>query len=292
MRAAICRLEPSLRGGDGATPGAADHRVWRDRARVHGTFRPVSDDFDYVIVGAGSAGCVLAYRLTEDGRAQRPACSSSAAATARSVIQMPAALSFPMNMAEATTGASRPSPSRISAAARCHAARQGARRLLLDQRHGLCARPCRATSTTGPSRARRAGAIADVLPYFKRAESARRRRRRLARRRRAAARRATADARNPLYHAFVEAGRQAGFPTTDDFNGSKQEGFGPMDRPSTTAARWSAANAYLKPALKRPNLDGAHPRAGDAHRHRGRRAVGVEYRRGGDERQALRRAAR
>jgi len=60
--------------------------------------------------------------------------------------------------------------------------------------------------------------------------------------------------RNPLYHAFVEAGRQAGFETTEDYNGSKQEGFGPMEQTIHQGRRWSTANAYLRPALKRGNV--------------------------------------
>ena len=59
----------------------------------------------------------------------------------------------------------------------------------------------------------------------------------------------------PLHTAFVEAGRQAGFEMTDDYNGEKQEGFGPMEQTVWKGRRWSAANAYLKPALKRRNLD-------------------------------------
>ncbi|TIO95236.1 MAG: choline dehydrogenase, partial [Mesorhizobium sp.] len=60
--------------------------------------------------------------------------------------------------------------------------------------------------------------------------------------------------KNPLYGAFLEAGRQAGFELTDDYNGSKQEGFGPMEQTIWRGRRWSAANAYLKPALKRKNV--------------------------------------
>ncbi len=60
---------------------------------------------------------------------------------------------------------------------------------------------------------------------------------------------------NPLYHAFVEAGRQAGYPVTDDYNGEQQEGFGPFEQTVHEGRRWSAANAYLHPALKRPNCD-------------------------------------
>ena len=58
---------------------------------------------------------------------------------------------------------------------------------------------------------------------------------------------------NPLVKAFVDAGRQAGYETTDDYNGFKQEGFGPMEHTIFKGQRWSAANAYLKPALKRKN---------------------------------------
>jgi choline dehydrogenase len=60
--------------------------------------------------------------------------------------------------------------------------------------------------------------------------------------------------RNPLYQAFMEAGAQAGFELTDDYNGSKQEGFGPMEQTIFRGRRWSAANAYLRPALKRQNV--------------------------------------
>ncbi|HKJ62201.1 MAG TPA: choline dehydrogenase, partial [Hyphomicrobiales bacterium] len=61
--------------------------------------------------------------------------------------------------------------------------------------------------------------------------------------------------KNPLYHAFVEAGGEAGFELTDDYNGEKQEGFGPMEQTVWQGRRWSTANAYLKPALKRSNVD-------------------------------------
>ncbi|MBN9252551.1 MAG: choline dehydrogenase, partial [Mesorhizobium sp.] len=59
---------------------------------------------------------------------------------------------------------------------------------------------------------------------------------------------------NPLYNAFIKAGNQAGFELTDDYNGSKQEGFGPMEQTIYKGRRWSAANAYLRPALKRQNV--------------------------------------
>ena len=58
---------------------------------------------------------------------------------------------------------------------------------------------------------------------------------------------------NPLVHAYVEAGKQAGYPVTGDYNGEKQEGFGPMEATVWQGRRWSAADAYLRPALKREN---------------------------------------
>jgi choline dehydrogenase len=96
-------------------------------------------------------------------------------------------------------------------------------------------------------------AFADVLPYFKRMEDSdggedgwRGRSGPLHVQR--------GSRKNPLYGAFVEAGRQAGFELTDDYNGSKQEGFGPMEQTILGGRRWSAANAYLRPALKRKNV--------------------------------------
>jgi choline dehydrogenase len=61
--------------------------------------------------------------------------------------------------------------------------------------------------------------------------------------------------KNPLTRAFIEAGGQAGYPITKDYNGEQQEGFGPFDMTVHKGQRWSAASAYLKPALKRENCD-------------------------------------
>src|SRR5690606_22476700 len=74
---------------------------------------------------------------------------------------------------------------------------------------------------------------------------------------------------------FIEAGRQAGFEVTQDYNGSKQEGFGPMEQTIHKGRRWSAANAYLRPALKREKVSLVN---GFARRViiRNQRAVGVE----------------
>lgn len=85
---------------------------------------------------------------------------------------------------------------------------------------------------------------------------------------------------NPLFQAFVDAGQQAGYEVTGDYNGEKQEGFGPMEQTVWKGRRWSAANAYLKPALKRDNCDIVRGLASRVVMENGR-ATGVELIRGG-----------
>ena len=127
-----------------------------------------------------------------------------------------------------------------------------------------------------------AGAMRDVLPYFRRAESVRRRAATstAARTARSGTRRGALE--NPLHAAWLEAGRQAGYPTTADMNGFQQEGFGYMDMTVADGRRCSAANAYLRPAMRRTNLACALTRSRPASCSTGRRAVGVRYRRGGE----------
>ncbi|MHC8509951.1 MAG: choline dehydrogenase [Rhodospirillales bacterium] len=86
---------------------------------------------------------------------------------------------------------------------------------------------------------------------------------------------------NPLYTAFIEAGKQAGYLETENYNGQNQEGFGPMHMTVKNGVRWSTANAYLKPARARANL---HVETRCRVRRvvfEGRRATGVEYEQGG-----------
>ena len=80
---------------------------------------------------------------------------------------------------------------------------------------------------------------------------------------------------NPLFNAFIESGRQAGYPVTADYNGEQQEGFGPMEATIWRGRRWSAANAYLKPAMKTGNVQVVRGLARKVV-FEGRRAVGVE----------------
>ncbi|HRO14317.1 MAG TPA: choline dehydrogenase, partial [Paracoccus sp. (in: a-proteobacteria)] len=85
---------------------------------------------------------------------------------------------------------------------------------------------------------------------------------------------------NPLFDAFIQAGRQAGYPVTEDYNGARQEGFGPMEASIWQGRRWSAANAYLRPALATGRLKLVRALA-ERVAFDGTRATGVEVRRGG-----------
>ncbi|WP_412554007.1 choline dehydrogenase [Shimia sp. MIT1388] len=235
---------------------------------------------DYVIVGAGSAGCAMAYRLSEAGKSVLVI--EHGGTDAGPFIQMPAALSYPMNMSLYDWGyKTLPEP------------HLGGRTLVCPRGKVIGG----SSSINGMVYVRghagdydhwaESGAdgwsYADVLPYFKRMENWHE-----------SGQGGDPDWRgsdgplhisrgprnNPLHGAFVEAGRQAGYPVTDDYNGQQQEGFGPMDMTVYNGQRWSAANAYLKPALQRENCDLVRGLARKVVMENGR-AVGVEIERGG-----------
>ena len=211
---------------------------------------------DFVIIGSGSAGSAMAYRLSQDGK-NSVLVLEYGGSDIGPFIQMPAALSYPMNMPTYDWGfQSEPEP------------HLGGRRLATPRGKVIGG----SSSINGMVYVRghpmdfdhweESGAAGwgykDVLPYFKRMENwhsgghggdpawrgsdgplhvTR------------------GPRENPLFQAFVDAGRQAGFEVTDDYNGEKQEGFGPMEQTVWKGRRWSTANAYLKPALKRSNCD-------------------------------------
>eukprot|EP00112_Aurelia_sp_Birch-Aquarium-sp1_P016688 Seg3809.1 transcript_id=Seg3809.1/GoldUCD/mRNA.D3Y31 product="Choline dehydrogenase mitochondrial" protein_id=Seg3809.1/GoldUCD/D3Y31 len=83
--------------------------------------------------------------------------------------------------------------------------------------------------------------------------------------------------KNPLFHAFIDAAQQCGYPYTEDLNGYQQEGVGPMDMTTYKGKRWSAAQAYLRPALKRKNLKTETKALVNRVLFEGTKAVGVEY---------------
>jgi len=204
---------------------------------------------DYVIIGAGSAGCALAYRLAKAGKTVTVI--EHGGSDWGPFIQMPGALSFPMNMSRYDWGLkSQPEP------------HLGGRRLVTPRGKVIGG----SSSINGMVYVRghardydhwadqgaEGWSFADVLPYFRRMETwhgpepdgnewrghdgplhvTR------------------GPRRNPLFNAFIDAGQEAGYPRTEDYNGLQQEGFGPMEATIWKGRRWSAANAYLRPALK------------------------------------------
>ncbi|MEL6217157.1 MAG: choline dehydrogenase, partial [Pseudomonadota bacterium] len=234
---------------------------------------------DFVIVGSGSAGAAMAYRLSE-------AVSSVLVVEAGGtdwgpLIQMPGALSFPMNMPRYDWGyRSEPEPGLGGRRLACPRGRvvggsSSINGMVYVRGHACDFDHWEEQGATG-------WAYADVLPYYKRMEEWRDGGHGgdPAWRGRSGPLTISRGKRdNPLVTAFVEAGRQAGFETTDDYNGEKQEGFGPMEATIRDGRRWSGANAYLKPALSRPNLS-LHRCLAERVAIENGRAIGVEVSRG------------
>ncbi len=207
------------------------------------------DIADYIIVGAGSAGAAIAYRLAEAGH--DVIVVEHGGGDRSPLIRMPGALSYPMNMPRYDWGfRTEPEP------------HLGGRRLPVPRGKVIGG----SSSINGMVFVRGnpmdfdhwadAGAEgwdhASVLPYFRRMETWHGG---------ASDLRGTdgplhvtrADRSNPLHAMFRAAGKEAGYPVTDDYNGAHQEGFGAMERTIWRGVRWSTAQAYLRPALARPN---------------------------------------
>ncbi|MDZ4137185.1 MAG: choline dehydrogenase, partial [Paracoccaceae bacterium] len=231
---------------------------------------------DFVIVGAGSAGCAMAYRLGEAGASVLVI--EHGGSDAGPFIQMPAALSYPMNMGIYDWGLkSEPEPhlgGRVLATPRGKVlgGSSSINGMVYVRGHARDFDHWAEAGADGWS-------YADVLPYFKRMEHWHG---------------GQSDYRgndgplhitrgprdNPLFDAFIQAGAQAGYPVTTDYNGAAQEGFGPMDATIWKGRRWSAANAYLRPAMAAGNVAVVRGLARRVVITDGR-ATGVEISRGG-----------
>jgi choline dehydrogenase len=232
------------------------------------------ENFDYVIVGAGSAGCVLADRLSADGT--RRVLLVEYGGSDRSIfIQMPSALSIPMNMPK-YNWFYHTEPEPHLAGRRMHTPRGK----VLGGSSSINGLVYIRGNPQDFERWAREGAAGwtyrDVLPYFKRAEK----------------REEGGDEyrggmgklhtsygslSNPLHAAWLAAASEAGYPQSADINGFQQEGFGRMDMTVGGGRRCSAANAYLRPAMNRPNLKVLTHALATRIRFEGRRVRALEY---------------
>lgn len=239
--------------------------------------------FDYVIVGAGSAGCVLANRLSADPSIRVLLLEAGGRDTSP-FIHMPAGFFHMLRSGRNTWHYQTEPQSHLDG------------RTLLDARgkvlggsssiNGMCySRGSPDIFDLWANEGNPGWAYADVLPYFRRSEgNAHGDERFHGRDGPLAVTQATVT--NPGQLAWLEATRQAGFPYSDDHNGARPEGFGPGEHTIKGGRRISTAVAYLRPAGKRPNLVIRTGAAASRIILENGRARGVEYRQGQDIRVA------
>jgi choline dehydrogenase len=239
---------------------------------------PQAAHFDYIIVGAGSAGCVLANRLTASGR-HRVLLLEAGGRDNHMWIHIPLGFAKLFNNAQVNwLYKSEPEPELnnrqvIQPRGKVLGGSSSINGLLYIRGQKEDFDHWRQLGNAG-------WAFTDVLPYFRRAEDQER----------------GADELHgtggplsvsdvcephPLCEAFLTAAENAGIPRNDDFNGPRQEGAGYFQLTAKNGRRWSTAAGYLREAQRRPNLALATDALATRVLFSGRRAIGIEYRQSG-----------
>ena len=238
------------------------------------------DRYDYIVIGAGSAGCVVANRLGED-RAVRVLVLEAGGSDRAITVSMPAALSIPMNTRRFNWGmVTEPEPG------------LGGRAMNLPRGkclggsssiNGMCyVRGNPMDYELWSVKGAKGWDWAGVLPYFQRMERVREGG--LLRGTDGPLKVRRGPETNPLYRAFIEAGRQAGYALSPNMNQRQHEGFGPMEMSVGGGRRCSAAVAYLRPARERGNVRVLDHAMVDRILFDGARAHGVVFNRHGSVR--------
>ena len=235
--------------------------------------------YDYIIIGAGSAGCVLANRLSEDPNTSVLVLEYGG--SDRSIfIQMPTALSIPMNMPKFNWGyESQPEPYLNNRRMNCPRGKvlggsSSINGMVYVRGHAM-------DYDQWEEQGAKDWGYRHCLPYFKKAEDWAFGSDDYRSQQGPLSVNNGNNMQNPLYRAFIEAGAQAGYMKTDDYNGRQQEGFGRMHMTVKNGVRWSTANAYLKPALQRPNLRVITHALTRQILLEGKKSVGVEFEQAG-----------
>ncbi|MGC0388653.1 MULTISPECIES: GMC family oxidoreductase [Bradyrhizobium] len=237
------------------------------------------DRFDYVIVGAGSAGCVLANRLSEDPNTS--VCVLEAGPRDwHPYIHLPAGFIKTFHM-KSINWAYQQEPGPWTGGRSIYAPRGKTLGGSSSINGHIYNRGQRMDFDTWAQMGNRGWGYADVLPYFRRLEKRVGEGEALYRGRDGSLTVTTMDWRDPLCEAFMEGAVSLGISRNPDYNGKTQEGVSYCQRTINNGLRVSAATAFLKPAMKRPNVH-VH-----THAHateiifEGKRAVGVRYMKGG-----------